>query len=372
MTGSAQEKAKIELRNVRKSFGAVNVIHGLDLTIEGGEFVVFVGPSGCGKSTLLRMIAGLEDVTSGDILIAGRDVTDLDPSRRGIAMVFQSYALYPHMNVRENLSFGLEMAKTPRDEIDRQVQAAAQILKIEPLLERRPGQLSGGQRQRVAIGRAIVRKPLAFLFDEPLSNLDAELRVSMRIEIARLHRELGNTMIYVTHDQTEAMTLSDRIVVLKDGVIEQVGTPREVYEDPNNLFVAGFIGSPRMNFMDAVCLSGNRIGVGDAVIVPPQPLSGMSEGDHVKLGIRPEHLTVGDRGEGALRVKVDFSEYLGSTRYLYCYLSSGEMVTVEQRDGRDFSPGEEAWLSCTAECLRLFSADGLRLRPAVPDAGATR
>ena len=364
MTGSLQEKAKIELRDVRKSFGAVNVIHGLDLTIEGGEFVVFVGPSGCGKSTLLRMIAGLEDVTSGDILIAGRDVTDLDPSRRGIAMVFQSYALYPHMNVRENLSFGLEMAKTPRDEIDRQVQAAAQILKIEPLLDRRPGQLSGGQRQRVAIGRAIVRKPLAFLFDEPLSNLDAELRVSMRIEIARLHRELGNTMIYVTHDQTEAMTLSDRIVVLKDGVIEQVGTPREVYEDPNNLFVAGFIGSPRMNFVDAVYMDENRIGVADAVIPLPQPLTGLTEGVHVKLGIRPEHLTVGGGGEGALRVKVDFSEYLGSTRYLYCYLPSGEMITVEQRDGRDFSPGEEAWLSCDSECLRLFADDGQRLRPA--------
>ncbi|TCV65878.1 lactose/L-arabinose transport system ATP-binding protein [Neorhizobium sp. S3-V5DH] len=251
-------------------------------------------------------------------------------------MVFQSYALYPHMNVRENLSFGLEMAKTPRDEIERQVQAAAQILKIEPLLDRRPGQLSGGQRQRVAIGRAIVRKPLAFLFDEPLSNLDAELRVSMRIEIARLHRELGNTMIYVTHDQTEAMTLADRIVVLKDGVIEQVGTPRDVYEDPNNLFVAGFIGSPRMNFVDAVYLAGNRIDLAGTIIPLPQPLTGVTEGDSVKLGIRPEHLIVGDRREDALRVEIDFSEYLGSTRYLYCYLPGGEMVTVEQRDGRDF------------------------------------
>jgi lactose/L-arabinose transport system ATP-binding protein len=371
MTGLPQEKAKIELREVRKSFGAVNVIHGLDLTIEGGELVVFVGPSGCGKSTLLRMIAGLEDVTSGDILIAGRDVTDLDPSRRGIAMVFQSYALYPHMNVRENLSFGLEMAKTPRDEIERQVQAAAQILKIEPLLDRRPGQLSGGQRQRVAIGRAIVRKPLAFLFDEPLSNLDAELRVSMRIEIARLHRELRNTMIYVTHDQTEAMTLADRIVVLKDGVIEQVGTPRDVYEDPNNLFVAGFIGSPRMNFVDAVYLAGNRIDLAGTIIPLPQPLTGVTEGDSVKLGIRPEHLIVGDRREDALRVEIDFSEYLGSTRYLYCYLPGGEMVTVEQRDGRDFSPGEDAWLSWEPECIRLFAADGRRLCPEAGLEGAT-
>jgi lactose/L-arabinose transport system ATP-binding protein len=364
MTGAATEKAKIELRDVRKSFGAVDIIHGLDLAIEGGEFVVFVGPSGCGKSTLLRMIAGLEDVTSGDIFIAGRDVTDLDPSKRGIAMVFQSYALYPHMSVRQNLAFGLEMAKTPADEIERQVQAAAQILKIGPLLDRRPGQLSGGQRQRVAIGRAIVRKPLAFLFDEPLSNLDAELRVSMRIEIARLHRELGNTMIYVTHDQTEAMTLADRIVVLRDGVIEQVGTPHEIYEDPNNLFVAGFIGSPRMNIVDAVIAPGNRITVADATIPLSTPVAGVPEGETVKLGIRPEHLRLQAQSETALRAKVDFAEYLGSTRYLYCYLPSGETVTVEQRDGRNLSADEDVWLSCDPANLRLFSKDGIRLRTA--------
>ncbi|WP_117191565.1 ABC transporter ATP-binding protein [Rhizobium terrae] len=366
MTVTSYEKAKIELRDVRKSFGAVNIIHGLDLSIEGGEFVVFVGPSGCGKSTLLRMIAGLEDVTSGDIFIAGRDVTELDPAKRGIAMVFQSYALYPHMSVRENLAFGLEMARTPADEIERQVQAAAQILKIGPLLERRPGQLSGGQRQRVAIGRAIVRKPLAFLFDEPLSNLDAELRVSMRIEIARLHRQLGNTMIYVTHDQTEAMTLADRIVVLRDGHIEQIGTPREVYEDPSNLFVAGFIGSPRMNIVDAVYAGDSRIKVADAVIPLGQVLYGVTAGDGVKLGIRPEHLRVADPGGTALRAKVDFAEYLGSTRYLYCYLPSGEIVTVEQRDGRDFSSGEEIWLHCDPGRLRLFSAGGDRLRAESP------
>jgi lactose/L-arabinose transport system ATP-binding protein len=364
MTVISHEKAKIELRDVRKSFGAVNIIHGLDLSIEGGEFVVFVGPSGCGKSTLLRMIAGLEDVTSGDILIADRDVTDLDPAKRGIAMVFQSYALYPHMSVRENLAFGLEMAKTPADEIERQVQAAAQILKIGPLLQRRPGQLSGGQRQRVAIGRAIVRKPLAFLFDEPLSNLDAELRVSMRIEIARLHRELGNTMIYVTHDQTEAMTLADRIVVLREGRIEQVGTPRDVYEDPNNLFVAGFIGSPRMNIIDAVYAGEGRIKAADAVIAFDHSLAGVTPGDAIKLGVRPEHLQVGNASGTAFRAKVDFAEYLGSTRYLYCYLPSGESVTVEQRDGPDFSSGEEIWLHCTPERLRLFSSDGERLRPA--------
>ena len=364
MTGFPQEKATIELRNVRKSFGAVNVIHNLDLAIAGGEFVVFVGPSGCGKSTLLRMIAGLEDVTAGDIFIAGRDVTDLDPSKRGIAMVFQSYALYPHMSVRENLAFGLEMAKTPADEIERQVNAAAQTLKIAPLLDRRPGQLSGGQRQRVAIGRAIVRKPLAFLFDEPLSNLDAELRVSMRIEIARLHRELGNTMIYVTHDQTEAMTLADRIVVLRDGRIEQVGTPREVYEDPNNLFVAGFIGSPRMNIVDAVLMAGDRIGVGDSVIPLKHPVAGMAEGETVKLGIRPEHLSPGQRNDTSFRAYVDFAEYLGSTRYLYCNLEGGESLTVEQREGSDLPSGEEVWLNYRPESVRLFSSTGERLRAA--------
>jgi lactose/L-arabinose transport system ATP-binding protein len=371
MTGQAREKAEIELRNVRKSFGAVDVIHNLDLAIEGGEFVVFVGPSGCGKSTLLRMVAGLEDVTAGDIFIAGRDVTDLDPSKRGIAMVFQSYALYPHMSVRENLAFGLEMAKTPAAEIERQVNAAAQTLKIAPLLDRRPGQLSGGQRQRVAIGRAIVRKPLAFLFDEPLSNLDAELRVSMRIEISRLHRELGNTMIYVTHDQTEAMTLADRIVVLRDGRIEQVGTPREVYEDPNNLFVAGFIGSPRMNIVDAVFMPGDRIGVGSAVIPLNQPVAGVTEGETIKLGIRPEHLSPDKRQENSLRAYVDFAEYLGSTRYLYCNLESGESITVEQRTGNDFSSGEEVWLNYEPDSVRLFSSEGERLRPAVSPKVAT-
>jgi lactose/L-arabinose transport system ATP-binding protein len=366
MTGQAHAKARIDLRDVRKSFGAVKIIHGLDLTIEGGEFVVFVGPSGCGKSTLLRMIAGLEDVTSGDIFIAGRDVTDLDPAKRGIAMVFQSYALYPHMSVRENLAFGLEMAKTPVDEINRRVQAAAEILKIGQLLDRRPGQLSGGQRQRVAIGRAIVRKPLAFLFDEPLSNLDAELRVSMRIEIARLHRELGNTMIYVTHDQTEAMTLADRIVVLKDGRIEQVGSPREVYEDPNNLFVAGFIGSPRMNIIDAVHQDGSRVAVAGAIVPLQQPLAGVGNGETIKFGIRPEHLSAGEKRAGSLHASVDFAEYLGSTRYLYCSLDSGEGITVEQRDGRDFAPGEAVWLNYDSASVRLFSSDGQRLRQVTP------
>ena len=241
----------MRLRQVRKSFGPVEVSQRVDLRVGEGDFVVFVGPSGCGKSTLLRMIAGLEEVTDGDIEIGGKDVTDLDPSQRGIAMVFQSYALYPHMSVRENLGFGLSMANVPKAEIAAQVDAAAKILKIEPLMDRRPGQLSGGQRQRVAIGRAIVRKPQVFLFDEPLSNLDAELRVTMRIEIARLHRELGNTMVYVTHDQTEAMTLADKIVVLNSGVVEQVGAPLDLYNNPRNRFVAGFLGSPKMNFIES-------------------------------------------------------------------------------------------------------------------------
>jgi lactose/L-arabinose transport system ATP-binding protein len=353
----APDKATIELKGVRKSFGSVDVIDDLDLKIAGGEFIVFVGPSGCGKSTLLRMIAGLEEVTDGDILIAGRDVTDLDPAKRGIAMVFQSYALYPHMSVRENLAFGLEIARTSAAEIKRQVEAAAEILKIGPLLDRRPGQLSGGQRQRVAIGRAIVRKPLVFLFDEPLSNLDAELRVSMRVEIARLHRELGNTMIYVTHDQTEAMTLADRIVVLRDGRIEQVGSPREVYENPANLFVAGFIGSPRMNIIDGICLAANRLSIAGTEIELDRPLPAAPQ-EAIKLGIRPEHWLITDKQADALPAQVEFAEYLGSTQYVHCKLANGELVTIEQRGGKDAKPGEGLWLNCDQAALKIFSMSG--------------
>ncbi|WP_332688668.1 ABC transporter ATP-binding protein [Devosia sp.] len=347
------------LRQVHKSFGNMEVIHGVDLDIAAGEFVVFVGPSGCGKSTLLRMIAGLEEVTDGEISIGGRDVTDLDPSQRGIAMVFQSYALYPHMSVRDNLGFGLKMANVPKAEIERQVDAAARILKIEPLLERRPGQLSGGQRQRVAIGRAIVRKPDVFLFDEPLSNLDAELRVSMRIEIARLHRELGNTMVYVTHDQTEAMTLADKIVVLRDGRIEQVGTPRQVYEDPANSFVAGFIGSPKMNFLDAVFTQEGTAQVSGYAL----PVSVQSQqAQPAILGLRPEHIVVGPAGPNALPAVVDFSEYLGGTRYIYASLGDGQPIVIEHRDGADFAAGDELHLQCAPELMRLFSLSGERIR----------
>ncbi len=355
-------KARIELRNIRKTFGGVEVMHGLNLTIEGGEFVVFVGPSGCGKSTLLRMIAGLEDVTEGDIFIAGRDVTELDPAKRGIAMVFQSYALYPHMSVRQNLAFGLEIARMSAPDIERQVNNAAEVLKIGSLLDRRPGQLSGGQRQRVAIGRAIVRKPLVFLFDEPLSNLDAELRVSMRIEIARLHRELGNTMIYVTHDQTEAMTLANRIVVMCEGRIEQEGTPREVYEDPDNLFVAGFIGSPRMNIIDGTLGAPGTINVGGGMIQLGGLLPGLPSGAMIKVGLRPEHLHPGGQTGSGLRAQVEFFEYLGGTRYLYCTLADGTHLTVEQRDGGDIRAGETVWLRYNEADLRLFAPTGERLR----------
>ena len=361
-THATAPKARIELKEIRKAFGVVEVMHGLNLTIEGGEFVVFVGPSGCGKSTLLRMIAGLEDVTSGDIFIAGRDVTELDPAKRGIAMVFQSYALYPHMSVRQNLAFGLEIARTSAAEIERAVNNAAEVLKIDALLERRPGQLSGGQRQRVAIGRAIVRKPLVFLFDEPLSNLDAELRVSMRIEIARLHRELGNTMIYVTHDQTEAMTLANRIVVMCEGRIEQVGTPREVYEDPDNLFVAGFIGSPRMNIFDGTLGAPGRINVGGATIPLGGTVPGLAPGTAVKIGLRPEHLRPGGQTGCGLQAQVEFFEYLGGTRYLYCTLADGTHLTVEQRDGDDIGVGETVWLHYDEADLRIFALTGERLR----------
>ncbi|MBB3609432.1 sn-glycerol-3-phosphate ABC transporter ATP-binding protein UgpC [Rhizobium sp. BK602] len=355
-------KNGMRLSGVRKSYGALDVIHGVDLEVEEGAFVVFVGPSGCGKSTLLRMIAGLEEVTDGEIAIKGRDVTDLDPSERGIAMVFQSYALYPHMSVRDNLGFGLKMARTDASEIEARVKAASAILKIDHLLDRRPGQLSGGQRQRVAIGRAIVRKPEVFLFDEPLSNLDAELRVSMRIEIARLHRELGNTMIYVTHDQTEAMTLADKIVVLKDGRIEQAGSPREVYEDPANSFVAGFIGSPRMNMIEAEWSADGVAKVGDGLIKVDLAQDKLAPGDKVILGMRPEHLIVVAGEDDALRATVDVSEYLGGTRYLYCQTQDGQTLIAEYREEADIQRGDTLYLRCPPERRRYFDREGNRLR----------
>jgi lactose/L-arabinose transport system ATP-binding protein len=351
----------VVLTDIRKNFGSLEVIHGIDLKIAEGSFVVFVGPSGCGKSTLLRMIAGLEEVTDGEIDINGRNVTDLDPSDRGIAMVFQSYALYPHMSVCENLAFGLKMAHTEPAEIESRVKAASAILKIDHLLDRRPGQLSGGQRQRVAIGRAIVRKPDVFLFDEPLSNLDAELRVSMRIEIARLHRELGNTMIYVTHDQTEAMTLADMIVVLRDGRIEQTGSPRAVYENPANVFVAGFIGSPRMNLLNAEWVGDGSIRIGANRIASSMGAEGLSQGDKFTLGIRPEHLYVAAKSAETLPAKVDFYEYLGGTQFLYCQLEDGQSVIAEYRSPAAIKAGDIVCLSSEIGHRRYFDATGRRL-----------
>ncbi|MCJ8139714.1 ABC transporter ATP-binding protein [Falsirhodobacter halotolerans] len=328
---------QIELSGVTKKFGETEVIPPLDLKIEDGEFVVFVGPSGCGKSTLLRLIAGLEDVSGGKIVIDGRDATAERPSQRGLAMVFQSYALYPHMSVKKNIAFPLKMAKMPQKEIDAKVDSAAKVLNLTNYLDRRPGQLSGGQRQRVAIGRAIVRSPKAFLFDEPLSNLDAALRVNMRLEISELHNELKTTMIYVTHDQVEAMTMADKIVVLQAGVIEQVGTPLDLYNNPRNRFVAGFIGSPKMNF-----LKGREA---EAV--------GAAE-----VGIRPEHIAVGPTGDWPGRVTV--SEHLGSDTYLHVETDDG-LINVRATGDVDAHHGDTVWLTPDRSRMHRFAADGRTL-----------
>lgn len=357
---SPMRTSGVELKGVSKSFGAVDVIHDIDLSIAAGEFVVFVGPSGCGKSTLLRLIAGLEETSQGEILIGGRDVTEADPSDRGIAMVFQSYALYPHMTVAQNIGFGLKMAHRPKDEVERLVQEAAEVLHLTPLLDRRPGQLSGGQRQRVAIGRAIVRNPEVFLFDEPLSNLDAELRVGMRIEIAKLHKQLGNTMIYVTHDQTEAMTLADKIVVLRAGRIEQIGSPFELYHDPDNLFVAGFIGSPKMNIVSARFEDGSLvIGEQRTPISVPQGLLVQSE---LQLGIRPEHMRLAHEGEPGLEMTVDFTEFLGGATYLYGHVGRGLPIIVQSGTGPVADVGQTIFVSFDPADARLFDRDGLRIR----------
>ncbi|MBP1807490.1 ABC transporter ATP-binding protein [Rubellimicrobium aerolatum] len=355
--------AGVTLRSVRKAFGSVETIHGVDLDVRDGEFVVFVGPSGCGKSTLLRMIAGLEDVTAGEVAIGGRVVNDVEPADRGTAMVFQSYALYPHMTVAQNLSFGLRMNGNPREDTERRVAQAARILQIEPLLGRRPRALSGGQRQRVAIGRAIVREPEVFLFDEPLSNLDAELRVQMRVEIARLHGELGTTMIYVTHDQTEAMTLADRIVVLRAGRVEQIGRPLDLYDHPVNQFVAGFIGSPRMNFLAAESLGGGRLrltGQGGAEIALPAA-QGLAPGQRATLGIRPEHVLGAGQGECDLPLVVDVAEHLGATSYLYGNTKAGEPLVVQAGAARGAHAGDRLTISIPAARAYLFDPDGRRM-----------
>jgi lactose/L-arabinose transport system ATP-binding protein len=348
--------ASVEFVDVSKAYGVVQVIEHLGLEIEDGSFTVFVGPSGCGKSTLLRMIAGLEPITKGEVRIGGKRANEADPIERGVAMVFQNYALYPHMTVEQNIGFSLRMAGLTKSEISERVHAAARTLQVEQLLSRKPAQLSGGQRQRVAIGRAIVRDPEVFLFDEPLSNLDAELRVSMRVEIAKLHRQLGSTMIYVTHDQTEAMTLADNIIVMRDGRLEQAGTPEELYQNPNNLFVAGFIGSPRMNFLRGKASSGT------VVLDAGTSVSGPGAGE-VRLGIRPEHLQVG--GDGAsLAATVDVVENLGGTRYLYATTRSGENLVVEAREQMGIRSGDTVALGFRQDRAMLFSPAGERLRAA--------
>ena len=325
----------LKLDNVVKRFGSLTVVHGVSLEAENGEFVVFVGPSGCGKSTLLRMIAGLEEISAGDVSIDGRVVTGLAPADREVSMVFQSYALYPHMTVFDNIAFGLKMAKMQADKIRARVDEAASILQIGSLLSRKPRQLSGGQRQRVAIGRAIVRHPKLFLFDEPLSNLDAELRSQMRVEIAKLHRELGVAMVYVTHDQVEAMTLADRIVVLRAGQIEQVGAPSELYDKPANRFVAGFIGSPKMNFIEAkvAAVSDHAISVshaafaGGILIIGRAPESALAAGRPVTVGLRPDNLVIGGP-DPILNLTADFSENLGGHTQVYATAPDAPQITI--------------------------------------------
>ncbi|MGL4236746.1 ABC transporter ATP-binding protein [Tabrizicola sp.] len=348
----------VTLDKVTKRFGDLQVIHGVDLTIEDGEFCVFVGPSGCGKSTLLRMVAGLEETSSGAIRIGARDVTHVDPSERGVAMVFQTYALYPHMTVAENMGFGLKMTGHPKGQIDKKVAEAARILKLEPLLERKPKALSGGQRQRVAIGRAIVRGPEVFLFDEPLSNLDAELRVEMRVEIARLRREIGATMIYVTHDQVEAMTLADKIVVLRTGRIEQVGRPLDLYNNPDNRFVAGFIGSPAMNFVAGVVEGPGAVltkGLGQPVATGAAL---PAKGTEVTVGLRPQHVKIG-AGETH---RVELTEALGGVAYVHLTAPSGEKLIVERHDQISLEPGSMVGVGFDAKDAMLFDKEGARLR----------
>ena len=353
--------ASVALKDVRKNFGKTEIIKGVSLEVADGEFVVFVGPSGCGKSTLLRMIAGLEEITAGDILIGDARCNDKTPKEREIAMVFQSYALYPHKTVYDNMAFGLQLAKAPKAEIDAKVREAARILKMEDLLQRKPSQLSGGQRQRVAIGRAIVRKPKVFLFDEPLSNLDAALRVNTRVEIAKLHRDLGATMIYVTHDQVEAMTLADKIVVLEAGEVRQTGSPMELYHRPANLFVAGFIGSPKMNFLAGTIASAGQGALtvalpGDVRLSAPVTLAGAAAGSAITVGVRPEHLA--PAADGPLTGKVEVVERLGPETLVNATLAGGATVTASLPGDATVQPGKTIRLTPNPAALHFFDAAG--------------
>ncbi len=346
--------ARVAIRGVVKRFGATTVIHGVDIDIADGEFAVLVGPSGCGKTTLLRMIAGLEEISAGEIAIGDRVVNRVAPKERDIAMVFQNYALYPHMTVRDNMAFSLLLAKRSRAEIDERVGKAAAILGLSDLLDRYPRQLSGGQRQRVAMGRAIVRDPQVFLFDEPLSNLDAKLRVQMRTEIKELHQRLRTTSVYVTHDQIEAMTMADKIVVMNAGRVEQIGTPLELYDNPANLFVAGFIGSPAMNFLRGR-LNGSSVVVADGIEVPTPPVA-LEVGREVIVGFRPEHLAV---GSGGLPAEVVVVEPTGADTQICCKLA-GKEITAVVRERYAFRPGET--VRFTPQLTYLFDpANGARL-----------
>lgn len=355
--------SNLSLRNIVKRYGTTEIIHGVDLDIEDGEFVVFVGPSGCGKSTLLRMIAGLEEISGGELRIDGERMNEVAPAKREIAMVFQSYALYPHMSVYDNLAFGLQTAGEKKAVIDQRVQHAARLLKIEPYLKRKPKALSGGQRQRVAIGRAIVRQPKLFLFDEPLSNLDAELRVQMRVELSKLHADLGVTMIYVTHDQVEAMTMADRIVVLRDGIIEQAGSPLDLYNRPANGFVAGFIGSPKMNFLEG-SLSGSSESTldvtlnGGEVVTAPTTVSGFAHGTPVCIGIRPEHVELSDDG---LAMHVALTEQLGGNTVLYGSLSAQQSLVVQIVGQSNIKRGDTVRVRLPEAVCHAFSSDGQAL-----------
>jgi ABC-type sugar transport system ATPase subunit len=356
--------ADVILKCITKSFGAVDVLKGVDLSVEHGEFVLFVGPSGCGKSTLLRLIAGLETVSSGEVQIAEVDVTHIPPARRGVAMVFQSYALFPHMTVAENISFGLRLARRPQSEIEQHVRKVAETLQITPLLDRHPKQLSGGQRQRVAIGRAIIRNPKVFLFDEPLSNLDAALRNQMRIEIARLHADLGATMIYVTHDQVEAMTLADRIVVMNGGVIEQIGTPMELYSRPRNLFVAGFIGSPKMNFLHGTIVGGEKhfaIDINGCHFPLPADVS-VTPSQKVIVGLRPEDVTLAKEGAYAVCLATPVvREHLGSETLVYYRSPASSELLIVKSAGLQDPAKEQTTLFAHEESVHLFREDGERI-----------
>jgi multiple sugar transport system ATP-binding protein len=354
--------ATVTLQNARKSFGTVEIIKGVNLQIADGEFCVFVGPSGCGKSTLLRMIAGLEDITSGSLQIGGREMADVESADRGVAMVFQSYALYPHMTVRDNVGFGLKMTGHSKEDVEKRTQRAADMLQLGPLMDRKPSQLSGGQRQRVAIGRAIVREPDVFLFDEPLSNLDAALRVQMRIELGKLHDDLKSTMIYVTHDQVEAMTMADKIVVLHAGIIEQVGSPLELYHRPKNLFVAGFIGSPKMNFIKGKATqSGGVISValGDGSnIALPAGRAKLDGTQDVTLGVRPEHIAIVAKGKADTSGTVRLAEYLGSESMFYMSMADGSDISVKADGLTKAANGAKLALHLPVNACHLFDAKG--------------